>query len=400
MPHTAMPVARFFDGLVRLMGSKNKILLLSSVIDTERELWSALEYYSEVEEVGLNLIQTKGLQPQSLHREIFKYFQAFVRQAKSYYVSAKALHYRSNSLLYYYSFLNLIKAYLLLRDPQKIMGRTTQAVTHGLSYRSTTNNTDFQLEVIRVSSGIFPMFYEAQTSNVISTARNSTLSIINLLNYPSDISYQYQLAGYGNHKILPSIPAAVTDRTTNQSWTIIGIQELNSINGFLSLHTNFLNSYQEVSIDYNRISSVFEMSPLELSYCRFFQDITTIPIVDETIAMHIHRETLNLLREKLINALTPYFSFHYFDDNKDFDLILPYQDTTNPTPIPINEALSIYAVMFYLSSLVRYRPDYLESLLNYKPAWLIENFVNATPETFLRIMVCKIIEKDFVFRQR
>jgi len=103
---------------------------------------------------------------------------------------------------------------------------------------------------------------------------------------------------------------------------------------------------------------------------------------------------------KIMETLNPYFSVHYYDDNKDFDLALPYQDTTHTTPIPMNEVLAIYAVMFYLSSLVRYRPNYLEALLNHKPAWLIENFVNSTPELFLRILVSKIIGTDFVFRRR
>src|SRR5260370_35978123 len=110
MSQTAMPVARPFDGWIRLPVSEKRQLLLT-ILDIERELWSALEYFSEVEEVGLNLIQSKGLQPQSDHQEIFNYFQAFVRQAKSYFSSAKTLHYRSSSLLYYYSFLNLAKAY-------------------------------------------------------------------------------------------------------------------------------------------------------------------------------------------------------------------------------------------------------------------------------------------------
>jgi YaaC-like Protein len=393
MSQTAMPAGRYFDGWLRLPVSNNKILLLTTALDIEHELWSALEYYSEVEEVGLSLI-TKGLPPQSFHQEIFKNFQAFVRQAKSYYSSAKALHYRSSSLLYYYSFLNLVKAYLLLKEPQWIMGRTNQAVTHGLSYRPSTTNTDFQLERIRVRPGIFPLFYEAQTSNSISTVRNSSLSIINLLSYPTEIAYQYYLAGYGNNKILSSLVALVTDRLVNhQSWIIIGIPAATSFNDFLSLHINFLNTYQEVEIDKNRLASIFGMSAPDLIYFRFFQDIITIPMSDGVINVPVHRE-------KIINTLNPYFSFHYFDDNKDFDLILPYTDATNPTPIPITEALSIYVVMFYLSSLVRYRPDYLEALLNYKPAWLIENFVNGTPETFLRIMVSKIVGIDFIFRRR
>jgi hypothetical protein len=91
MSQTALQVARNFTGWVRLPVSKNRVLLFTG-IDIEHELWTALEYYSEVEEVGLNFIQTKGVQPQTQHREICEYFQAFVRQAKSYYGSAKSLH--------------------------------------------------------------------------------------------------------------------------------------------------------------------------------------------------------------------------------------------------------------------------------------------------------------------
>jgi len=394
MSQAAIPIGRTFQSWARplVSNSNNRFLLLTASPDIEHELWSVLEYYSEVEEVGLNLIQAKGLQPQSLHLKIFKSFQAFVRQAKSYYGSAKTLHYRSSSLLYYYSFLNLVKAYLLFRDPQRIMGRTAQSETHGLSYRSSTTNIDFQREAIRVHDGIFPLFYEAQTSNVI--ARNSTLNILSLLSYPTEISYQYILAGYGDPHILSSLAVAAVDLTNNQVWTILGFPAEASLNSFLSLHTNFLNTYQEVQIDHNLLAIVFGMSVPDLYSFRFFQVIATTQTLGNGFIDQAD------FRQKIINVLSTCYSTHYFDDNKDFDLVLPYTDSTYTTPLPITEALVIYAVMFYLSSLVRYRPDYLEELLNTKPAWLIENFVTSTPETFLRIMVCKIIERDVVFRRR
>jgi YaaC-like Protein len=387
MSQAAMPIARRFDGWIRLPVSRNRPVMFTSN-DIERELWNTLEYYSEVEEVGLNLIQSRGLQPQSLHQEIFKHFRAFVRQAKSYYGSAKTLHYRSSSLLYYYSFLNLVKAYLLFSDPERIMSR----VGHGLGYNTDATNTDFQLEVIKVHQGIFPMFYEAQTSNVLSTQENSALRVIDLLSYPSDLAYQYELAGYGNIRILFSLATSVVDRTQNQSWTIIGIPAVTNLDDFLSLPVNFFNAYEEVQIDKNRFALIFGRDTPELQDFRFFQDRTTIPFLPNGIV------DLNALIDKISNALSPYFSVHYFDDNFAFELVLPYQDATNSKPF--NEALAIYAVMFYLSSLVRYRPAYLEELLNHKPAWLIESFVNSTPETFLRMMVSKIIGIDFVFRRR
>ncbi len=393
MSQTALPIGRHFDGWARPPIGNNKQLLLTTALDIERELWSTLEYYSEVEEVGLDLIRTKGLQPPSDHQKIFNWFQAFVRQAKSYYSSAKTLHYRSSSLLYYYSFLNLVKAYLLLIQPQRIMD---QKIHHGLTYDIPTTNTDFQLEIIGVRRGAFPMFYEAQIAIAISTATGSSLNIVNLLGYPTEIASQYHLAGYGDLNTLPSIAAIAIDRPNNQSWIIFGIPATSSLNGFLSLHVNFLNNYQEVQINKDLLRLVFDISVPELSTFRFFQEITTTPtlaassgVVDSTVPV-----------QKIINDLNPYYSSHYFDDNRDLDIVIPYTDTINITPMPINEVLAIYAAMFYLSSLVRYRPDYLEALLNTKPAWLIENFVNSTPETFLRIMVCKIIGIDYIFRRR
>lgn len=395
MTQTTLPPARLFNAWSRLEVSNYGIrdVLLTTSSDIERELWSALEYYSEVEEVGLGLIQTKGLQPPPSHQEIFNSFRAFVRQAKSYYSSAKTLHYRSSSLLYYYSFLNLVKAYLALIQPQNIMG---QRVHHGLNYNPSTTNTDFQLETIGVREGAFPMFYEAQTSNAIPTTTNLHLNIVKLLSYPNELSFQYLLAGYGSVGILPSIAATVIDQSNNQSWTIIGIPPVASLNDYLSLYANFLQIYQEVEIGIDQLIPVFfGVNPSELFIYRFFQEIITTPTpvsgrgIDRVIPM-----------QRIIHDLSPYISTHYFDDNRDFDLVVPYTDTTHPTPIPITEALAIYAIMFYLSSLVRYRPDYLEALLNTKPAWLIENFVTSTPETFLRIMVCKIIGIDYIFRRR
>lgn len=389
MTQTAMPVARSFDGWIRLPVSKNRPVMFTSN-DIERELWNTLEYYSEVEEVGLNLIQVRGLQAQSDHQEIFKHFRAFVRQAKSYYGSAKTLHYRSSSLLYYYSFLNLVKAYLLLSDPQCIMSR----VSHGLGYDTTATNTDFQLEVIKVHQGIFPMFYEAQTSNVISTQRKSALRVIDLLSYPSDLAYQYELAGYGNNRILYSLATSVADRTQNHSWTIIGIPAVTNLDDFLSLPVNFFNAYEEVQTDKNRFALIFGRNTPELQDFRFFQEKTAIPFLpDGIVNLYAHVD-------KISKTLSPNFCVHYFDDNFDFELVLPYQDAAHTISKPFNEVLAIYAVMFYLSSLVRYRPAYLEELLNHKPAWLIESFVHSTPETFLRMMVSKIIGVDFVFRRR
>src|SRR5258708_29518099 len=105
-----------------------------------------------------------------------------------------------------------------------------QKVQHGLSYDPSITNTEFQQEIIRVCPGIFPMFYKAQTTQGISTAGNQTFNIVNLLSYPFEISYEYQLAGFGESRILPSLAAIVIDRTVkHQSWTLLCIPASNNL---------------------------------------------------------------------------------------------------------------------------------------------------------------------------
>ena len=66
MSSTALPDARTCDGWMRFPISDDMVML-NIRIDVEKELWSALEYYSEVEDVGISLLQARGL-PQPQHQ--------------------------------------------------------------------------------------------------------------------------------------------------------------------------------------------------------------------------------------------------------------------------------------------------------------------------------------------
>src|SRR5689334_3658644 len=93
------------------------------------ETFAHLEFYSEVEAQGLAFIQGLGHSAADAPA-IFKSFQAFLRQARSFYDSGKDLHHRASPLLLYYSFLNLAKAIIVLRDPSFVAG----TVHHGISH--------------------------------------------------------------------------------------------------------------------------------------------------------------------------------------------------------------------------------------------------------------------------
>jgi hypothetical protein len=65
---------------------------LRTSIEVEKDLWRIVEYYSEVEEAGIDLIRTKGQVPGPQELAAFQLFRAFIRQAKSYYAGAAVLH--------------------------------------------------------------------------------------------------------------------------------------------------------------------------------------------------------------------------------------------------------------------------------------------------------------------
>jgi hypothetical protein len=55
---------------------------------------------------------------------------------------------------------------------------------------------------------------------------------------------------------------------------------------------------------------------------------------------------------------------------------------TNTTPM--NEFVAIYVLMFFLGSLVRYRPSVLEGMLEKEDAWMVESLMRSVPVAFLR----------------
>ena len=83
----------------------------------------------------------------------------------------------------------------------------------------------------------------------------------------------------------------------------------------------------------------------------------------------------------VISNISDLVSYSPFSDDFLFMLNKPIRA---PELTPMNEVLAIYCCMFFLGSLVRYKPDLLEKMLSTKDAWLIERFTKSVPVTFLR----------------
>lgn len=155
--------------------------------------------------------------------------------------------------------------------------------------------------------------------------------------------------------------------------------------------SDFFSNYEHVNVPKNIGTKIFQMSALELSVFTFFQSKNPSEWIDR-----ININDFGVINA-IVSTLKNTFQANYFSDNYDFLIALPYRLNKQ---IQIDETISIYIIMFYLSDLVRYKPQYLEGLLNSKDKWLIDSFVQSCPTTFLRSIVSRIINVDYTLTRR
>ncbi len=364
--------------------SPRNIIGLSSSGNIDDELWILLEYYSEVDDVGLKFLKTLGISNNLIRKRTFKTFQGFVRQAKNYYYSAKTLHPRSSGLLYYYCFLNLAKAALVIKDPT-IRGKF---IPHGLKYKISNNSRFAEQTVSLGSSGVFDRFYEWYFDTPIT---HRSFNIQTLLNYCTDIGYQCQISGIKQPKIVYGYAVSAMDEKNITNWSIVGFYELNEVLKYKKAMRPFFGVFEKIDLPEPDAREMFDISQPALSRVSFFQSIN--------VKKWLSNDTPDYLtvRSEAIQSLRNILQINYFKSNFDFILSLPYKFNKQ---IRIDETIAIYLVMYYISNLVRYKPEYLENLLDTKESWLIESFIKSCPVTFLRSIISRIIRTDYVFENR
>lgn len=379
---------RKFDRYRDVHVNVNNVYDLKTSIDVSEELWSIIKSVSEVKERGIKLVAKYGVNGQIRQEKIYKKFQAFVRQGENYFLSAKNLSYRSSALLYYYSFLNLAKAYIILRQPD-----LPDIIKHGLFYKISRVNTDLTKQFVSIPKGreIFSRLYELE----LNSARNmKRFNISQLFSYIEDIAQQYESAGYGLSRINPCVLKVLGNNRKNEWWTIVGILKKAEINKYKKSFKNFFKNFDFLDIPdgeellsfRNTLKKNFNINPWEAAHFNYYQNKKVIHAPDNLIPVE------ELISE-IYEAFSSSISEKYYSHPYDFYLNLPYRQNNQ---IVVNEFIAIYIIMFFLSSLVRYYPAYLEEIFESKDAWLIESFVKACPLKFLRIITSKILGETYI----
>lgn len=376
--------ARNANRRINVNVSPRRQVKLITTTSVDEEIFAALEYVSEIQLVAEEFFTKRG---NSKPKRTYKLFQAFIRQGKTFYFAGKQLHFRASPLMYYYAFLNLVKAYISISDPDFVIDR----VNHGLTWgKFTSNPLPIQrLFITTQYNGVYRKFFELERGRLPKT--KIPLNINRMLGYCTDVKYEYELAGLGTSRILRCQVNIFGHGASDIYWPLIAVNNYEKLQPFKKTLIDFNKYFHQVSPQKSLIFESFGISAEQYSMFSFFESNRTYPL---TTAGDIDRPTI---ANDVYFACKPMFESPIYDENFDFSLALPLRLNYQ---IPFSQPLAIYATMYFIGSLVRYRPDYLEELFNSKDAWIIERFVRSSAITFLRNIGNAILGKDYIYSAR
>lgn len=361
---------------------REKLTATTTHLALDEEYWIALRHPAEVEAAGRTLLAkcdpTFAARPESEQSQLWREFRAYVRQAEGFYRGATVLPWKSSPLNYYYAFMNLAKAVAVVRGlmpPQQV--QEPRRLHHGISARVLPGNPDEWRVTVQGADGVFAKLYGVSVG--VALQNGTEFDCRRLLGYLRDVSWQLDESGNGDWKgWFPS--KWVFLQSPTHWWDVLVLQRRLPLD---RLPPTVSDAYHEISVHGTKEFAFKRLGlhAVQAQSYRFLERKVPVPSDSQNVAMELER----LLRQSIPNCVYECPN----DVNEGFAIGLPY--STPIGSIPINELTAVYAVMYFLSSIVRYHPDYMDKIAESVDAWLIESFAKAAPLTLLRYLTSSVL---------
>lgn len=330
---------------------------------TPKLLWLILGGIADIPERGRALFP----KPLANQNALWRDFHNYVRQARAYWNAGEVTRGSSASLLYYYCFLNLAKAELLTTSPGLISGQT---IRHGLSFNP-THAQSIKGDTLKVTNGVFPHLYRKRTG--ISLPNGTMLSVPRLFSLVREVGLELTGVGISKPVTRSGYHAVVADAVAG--WPLVlflenGLKQASSEPMVRTFRSHF------VPIESTNMSApwrdTFAISRRRIGVqMEVYQSKKTFSLKSNGLDLPDNHGASSFLRE----AMHPYVG-DGITENVDFTLS-PSLLKSRALPLPPD--LARYALMYYASSLVRYKPAALDPVRQASQAWLLDSFTRETP---------------------
>ncbi len=284
---------------------------------------------------------------------------ALLQQAKNFYNVAETSEFKSQPLLYYYSFLNFAK---ILIHIEKGYPKNTQ-YTHGISE---TSNQNFSQSTVKI--------YQSNFQN--KPSKSVAYELMNLLG--EDLSNFQGTHPNAHDKVLN---LNVKDILSN----CVGVhraysQVYNTREHFYKLENITCNKHGQNLIFKSKIKD-YDNS-LDVLYGTTCSDYE---VSQTTTCSHPEtQETYFNLSQQIRNK-----GIWYFIGNNGYTSYLSSKQTNR-----YSSEVSIYLAMFYLGSITRYHPYLFDKIFSDKEQWLMSEFLTTQPKQFIYLSTAKFLGVD------
>lgn len=392
--HNEIHDERNYTGNLQVGHTKGhgRVLNVNSSRDKVDELWSMLRYDILLDESVDSNLRLRGARTKVQREYVKSELSAYIDQAENFYSFARSSDYRSAALLYYYSFLNLAKAYIVLKKPSLV----NKTFRHGICRKTKSGKLIDRSFLVQQSSGntvsVFNEIYNLEYGSYLPI--NKSVSFEHTLGYITDIGDETsKLLKRFSKKVHPSKLYAFLDTGTNKCWTVIATPIGFYPANYSATYNNFANNFQRFNPGAITLEFSLKMSGNEARNYSFSQSIAEYDLLPSGgIAL---QET-----QSHIDATIGRFCQDYiYDDAMSFCITDPLRKNWQ---VPFNEPLAIYSLLFYLSEVVRYSPGEFNNnfATNTKEGWLIKNFIESSPYSCLVYIISKMTDKTYIVKGR
>ncbi len=304
-----------------------------------------------------------------------------ITQAEEYFGLALNASPRTAPLLHYYSMLNLTKALVYLEAPEKL--ETKRHFLHGLTDPHRIKHPGrFSLdeESVLVVDGVFRSLYYVLTRSEI--ARRTELPIMQLLRYSVYVNSEIEDLG----RVCRLVGADISIVTDTDARRVGLAAEISRAD--LRRHCGNRANFEREAPSFRGLFRPVRSD--NVNTLRYESD--SIPYTNAAT----HRNAIRELRRRT-RDLRLYRQMGNSDDGPSAEHIIPLT-LEGRTPLP--EPCVLFAITFYLSSLVRYQPHIYDYLLGTEEAWLLESFVRQCPIVFCYVMLNHLWRNDNLFHRQ
>ena len=322
--------------------------------DPETIIWSSIRQLCSrfaAEHVAARIF---GIAKKKDREAVARNIKLYIQQSVEFYEAARGSKPHTAPLMYYYSFLNLAKAFCELRKP--LLHERQECYRYSLSWRPDPRVlVNMETEEVSVTSrGMWHVLWESLNGVHCPAANPTKFRIGDLFAYCPEVSAEFGRTFGRNNRLLESEKLDVLlDRPKNQAWTTFSVtrpdlkdQQVSAPRMLMHLASP-RSGYVEIKSGKQGLRTFQFTNPVKLRR----REAPLRALQGDIIALNVFT---HCGREKL----------RYF--------------LANQTKIPFRlpQPIVLYTILFWLSSLVRYDPHSVASLMDSSYWILIDGFMS------------------------